>query len=147
MAKKSGSLRNKLVSAAKVVLGRGPRARAQYKDVWNSVSRSEDAAKISVAGYTDEAEFKKTGEQTRNLLQQCVGVNSTDTILEIGCGVGRVGLALAPHCKEWIGADVSENMLGHVRKRLGAFRNVRTVPLSGYDLTPIESGSIDLVYC
>jgi SAM-dependent methyltransferase len=121
--------------------------RSQYKDVWNSVSKSEDDAKIAVSGYTDEALYKTTGEGTRSMLQDFVGLKASDVVLEIGAGVGRVGATVAPICKEWIGVDVSENMLAHIRKRLAHLNNVRAIPTSGYDLAEIRSNSIDLVYC
>jgi ubiquinone/menaquinone biosynthesis C-methylase UbiE len=121
--------------------------RSQYKAVWNSVSGTEDGAKMAVSGHTDEELYLTTGEGTRNMLQHFVGVHPDDVILEIGAGVGRVGMFLAPICKEWIGVDVSENMLGHIRRRLAKFNNVRTVASSGYDLAPIPDQSVDLVYC
>jgi ubiquinone/menaquinone biosynthesis C-methylase UbiE len=121
--------------------------RSQYKDVWNSVSKSEDDAKMAVSGYTDEALYKSTGEGTRNMLQNFVGLKADDVVLEIGAGVGRVGAVIAPLCREWIGVDVSENMLAHIRKRLAHLNNVRTVATSGYDLAAIPGTSVDLVYC
>lgn len=81
------------------------------------------------------------------MLQKLVGISPDDVVLEIGAGVGRVGAALAPICKEWIGADVSENMLSHIERRLGEFKNVRTVATNGFDLSEIPSESIDVVYC
>jgi ubiquinone/menaquinone biosynthesis C-methylase UbiE len=122
-------------------------ARSQYKEVWNSVSKSEDDAKMAVSGYVDEALYQSTGESTRNLLINNVGLKADDVVLEIGCGVGRAGAYVAPACKEWIGVDVSENMLEHTRKRLSHLKNIRTVAGSGYDLAGIESASVDLVYC
>ena len=121
--------------------------RAAYKEVWNEVSEDLDSAKISVAGYTDEEEFEVVAGHTRRTLERLVGVNDDDVILEIGCGVGRVGKVLAPVCQRWIGTDVSENMLGHAADRLAEFDNVELVATSGWDLKPIESGSIDVVYC
>jgi ubiquinone/menaquinone biosynthesis C-methylase UbiE len=115
--------------------------------VWNNFASTESGALLAVTGYTDEELFAKTGEETKERLIEFVGVSSEDVVLEIGAGVGRVGNALAPLCKEWIGADVSENMLSHLRRRLGQSGNVRTVVLNGYDLSPIPSCSIDLVYC
>jgi ubiquinone/menaquinone biosynthesis C-methylase UbiE len=121
--------------------------RSQYKEVWNSVSKSEDDAKMAVSGYTDEAVYKSTGEGTRNMLLQNVGMKKEDVVLEIGCGVGRSGVFVAPVCKEWIGVDVSENMLEHTRKRLKHLHNFRTVASNGYDLREIASATVDLVYC
>jgi ubiquinone/menaquinone biosynthesis C-methylase UbiE len=124
-----------------------PLDRAHYREVWESLSTTEEMAKLNVIGCTDEAEFSRAGQRTRAILVDTVGVRPEDTILEIGSGVGRVGEVLAPICKQWIGADVSANMLGHVAKRIGHLDNVRTVQLNGYDLGPIPSESVDLVYC
>jgi ubiquinone/menaquinone biosynthesis C-methylase UbiE len=121
--------------------------RMQYKMIWNGVSDTEDDAKMAVSGYVDEDLYKSTGEGTRNMLQLFVGIGPEDTVLEIGAGVGRVGAFLAPICKEWIGVDVSENMLAHARRRLKEFRNVRTIASNGFDLAVVASGSIDVVYC
>ncbi len=121
--------------------------RSNYKSIWNAVSGSEDDAKIAVSGCADEGPYKAMGEVTRNTLQQFVGISSDDVVLEIGAGVGRVGAVLAPICKEWIGTDVSENMISHIKRRLGEFKNVRTVITNGFDLSEIPSESVDVVYC
>jgi SAM-dependent methyltransferase len=124
-----------------------PLNRSNYKSIWNAVSVSEDDAKFAVIGSVDEEAHKANGEVTKNRLQQFVGISADDVVLEIGAGVGRVGAALAPICKEWIGADVSENMLSHIKQRLVDFKNVRTVTTNGFDLSEIPSESIDVVYC
>jgi ubiquinone/menaquinone biosynthesis C-methylase UbiE len=124
-----------------------PVARADYKRTWNRLSVREDEAKHGVAGYIDETQFSATAAATLALLRRTVGVRPTDTVLEIGAGIGRVGQVLAPLCKEWIGADVAENMLAHLRRRLKHLPNVRAVPVNGYDLSPIADASVDLVYC
>jgi len=94
-----------------------------------------------------ENEIRATAEETRKALEASVGINPDDVILEIGCGIGRVGQVLAPMCKQWIGCDVSANMLGHARSRLEPFSNVNLVETSGFDLSPIPDTSVDLVYC
>jgi len=121
--------------------------RSQYKEVWNSVSGSEESAKLFVAGHTDEELYRTSGHDTLNILQTTVGIRPDDTVLEIGAGVGRVGAVVAPLCKKWIGTDVSENMVKHIRHRLSDYPNVEAVVISGFDLAPIASGSIDVVYC
>jgi SAM-dependent methyltransferase len=121
--------------------------RSQYKSVWNGVSGSENDAKMAVSGYVDEDIYRKTADMTRDMLVRLVGINPTDVVLEIGAGVGRVAPALAPICKEWIGTDVSENMVAHIRNRTRDLPNVRAVPINGYDLSNIPSGSVDVVYC
>ena len=100
-----------------------------------------------VIGDVDETVIQRAGQETRHWLEVTVGIRPEDVILEIGCGVGRVGQAIAPLCKEWIGCDVSPNMLQHSRARFAGMTNARFVEISGYDLQPIADASVDLVYC
>jgi ubiquinone/menaquinone biosynthesis C-methylase UbiE len=104
--------------------------RSDYKTTWQQLARSADDAKKYVAGTADEEHFA-----------------ITDVILEVGCGVGRVGKFLAPICREWIGTDISANMLGFARQRLQGLENVKLVELSGSALKEIPSESVDVVYC
>lgn len=121
--------------------------RSVYKPVWDALSNSEDGAKMHVSGFTDEAQYLASGEDTRRYLEGTVGISPNDAILEIGCGVGRVGLVIAPLCRQWTGCDVSKNMLKHAAKRLSKLHNVNLIEISGYDLGPIPDNSVDLVYC
>jgi ubiquinone/menaquinone biosynthesis C-methylase UbiE len=118
-----------------------------YKAAWNSLAETEHSALIHVAGYTDEAQLKISTEVTLRMLQMTIGIKPTDTFLEIGCGVGRVGQYLAPKVTHWIGCDVSENMLAHAGRRLKGIPNISLRPISGYDLSPIPDSSVDAVYC
>jgi ubiquinone/menaquinone biosynthesis C-methylase UbiE len=121
--------------------------RSEYKALWNSVSVSEDAAKMAVSGDVDEDNYKRTGQHTVGMLQDCVGIRPDDVVLEIGAGVGRVGAFLAPQCRQWIGTDVSENMIKHMKRRLSGFKNVRIIETNGFDLRSVGDQSIDVVYC
>ncbi len=121
--------------------------RSDYKGVWTKLSETPSSAKMHVSGTEDEAVIEQSGVGTSEFLFKHVGVSAGDVVLEIGCGIGRVGKYLAPRCRRWIGADVSPHMLALARERLRDFSNVEFVELSGTDLSPIADGSIDLVYC
>jgi ubiquinone/menaquinone biosynthesis C-methylase UbiE len=127
--------------------GAPPPARADYKATWDAAAVDVESAKLAVTGYTDEDEYARTAQQNVEIIEETVGLGPDDEILEIGCGVGRVGAALAPLCRRWVGTDVSANMLRHARERLAGFDNVELVELSGWDLAPIPSSSLDVVYC
>jgi ubiquinone/menaquinone biosynthesis C-methylase UbiE len=120
--------------------------RGDYKAVWNSLSGSKEAAYLVVSGYTDEDKFHADAEDTVDILRDTIGVRREDTFLEIGCGVGRVGRVLSPFVKEWIGCDVSKNMLRLAGRRLLGLTNIRLQEISGYDLQPIADESVDAVY-
>lgn len=124
-----------------------PLSRHQYKETWNGLAETQDSAKMAVSGYVDESLYATSGENFRDLLRETVGLEPDDVILEIGAGVGRSGAALAPICRRWIGTDVSPKMIGYMRERLAGHDNVELVEVSGFDLAPIPSATVDLVYC
>ena len=45
------------------------------------------------------------------------GLGKDSTLLDMGCGTGTFTLAVAPHCRRVIAADVSPAMVEHVRHR------------------------------
>jgi ubiquinone/menaquinone biosynthesis C-methylase UbiE len=120
---------------------------SNYKETWNRLATTQESALLHVAGYTDEKQLEESTAISVKWFEVTTGLHLTDRVLEIGCGVARVGKALAPRVAHWTGCDVSENMLGHAAQRLRGFSNVSLVPISGYDLSPIPDASQDLVYC
>jgi SAM-dependent methyltransferase len=122
-------------------------ARSEYKKVWSALSTTGDQAKLHVIGVTDEDALRATGEETLRFLQESVGIRKDDVVLEIGCGIGRVGKVVAPLCRKWIGCDVASNMLSLAAERLGDLPNVELKEISGYDLRDVADASADVVYC
>ena len=119
----------------------------EYKEVWNTLAATFRSAVIHVQGDVTEAEMQAAGEATVQDLQATIGIAPDDTVLEIGCGVGRVGKVIAPLCQRWIGCDVSAAMLHHARERLRGLTNTDFVEISGFDLSPVADESVDVVYC
>ena len=79
-------------------------------------------------------------------LLELVSIGAQDEVLEIGCGVGRVGLVLAPLCRLWTGADISANMLAYASRRLRDVNNVRLVQLHRVGLEDFTESSFHVVY-
>ncbi len=121
--------------------------RTAYAQVWDQVSQTETAARIAVSGTPDDQEWARSGEATAGDVRTLAAVTPADDVLEIGCGAGRVGRFLAPHCRHWTGADVSPNMLRFAADALADLPNVSTVPLNGYDLSGVADHTMDVVYC
>jgi len=121
--------------------------RSDYKQTWNALAGDESQARLHVAGHLDNAEWVRSAGITRQILAEMVGLHPTDEILEIGCGMGRVGKVLAPECRRWTGADISGSMLAQARLYLGNLPNVELLELPSADLAPIADASLDLVYC
>ena len=121
-------------------------ARSEYKRTWNDLSDTRKRAVFHVQGDAGEDELNAAGKTTVDNLSATVGINLSDVVLEIGCGVGRVGKVLAPLCKEWIGCDVAPNMLAHAQERLKDLPDVRLIEISGFDLKPVADELVDMVY-
>lgn len=124
-----------------------PLSRSQYKAVWTALSDTDERAKLHISGAADEAQFSASGLESLKVLQETIGIGADDVVLEIGCGVGRVGLHVAPLCRRWIGCDVSPHMLTFARERLRDLPNVELKEISGYHLQGVEDESCDAVYC
>ena len=121
--------------------------RSEYAAVWNELSYEMPQAMKAAAGELGEDGLRKAGAKVASRMRSRVTIDASTDVLEIGCGVARVGWALAGDCRSWIGTDISKNMLDHAAKRLAAFDNVSFVELSNSGLHEIPSASVDLVYC
>jgi len=67
-------------------------------------------------------------------------------VVDLGCGIGRVVRHVAPHCKEVIGVDISEEMIAKGTEYLSDCKNARLIRTEGSDLKAFEPESIDLLY-
>jgi SAM-dependent methyltransferase len=66
-------------------------------------------------------------------------------VLDIGCGIGRFGEALAGEVKAYVGIDISGAMIEEARQRCAAFGNVSFRQSCGRDLDVFADGVFDLV--
>lgn len=120
--------------------------RRQYAEVWNSLAASPWRARAAACGKSDEDALRRSAERpVRNILE-LTGLGPQDEVLEIGCGVGRIGLELAPRCRFWTGVDISANMLAVALERLSGLKNVRLMKLAAVSLEQFEPEIFDITY-
>ena len=70
----------------------------------------------------------------------------TDDVLEIGCGVGRIGRQVAPMVRTLTCTDISRVMVAEAAANLSAHDNVRCLKTRGYWLRELPGSSYDVVY-
>ena len=95
-----------------------------YQEFWDRQSETVDSAIRAVDGSSDESTVQLTGRWTANQVASALSLQPGDEVLELGCGVGRIGKELAPRCSRWVGSDISPNMLKAARHRLDGLGNV-----------------------
>jgi ubiquinone/menaquinone biosynthesis C-methylase UbiE len=71
--------------------------------------------------------------------------DDTSVVAEIGCGTGRFQRFLAPHVREIVGIDISEQMLHRAAEQVRGQNNVLLVQVSGTDLSMLPDNRFDLV--
>lgn len=66
------------------------------------------------------------------------------SILDLGCGIGRVAAALAPAATSVIGVDVSRGMIAEAKRRTAGIPRLRFVATEGRRLFPADA-TMDLI--
>ena len=117
-----------------------------YKYIWNNLSTSFDKAAFYVCCIDDEDDIRKNGAITAKFLQSVLKIEPGDKVLEIGCGVARIGKELAPLCDEWHGVDISGNMIAHAKQRTEGMPNVHLHELPDNSLSIFPDDTFDCVY-
>jgi ubiquinone/menaquinone biosynthesis C-methylase UbiE/glycosyltransferase involved in cell wall biosynthesis len=109
----------------------GPGSKAASADIqpWASQEQFELSGDLSVDGILRDIEEYTHPEMT---------------VLEIGCGGGRMLKPLARRFAEAIGVDISPAMIEHAREMLAGLPNVRLIVNSGSDLKQVGDESVDL---
>lgn len=73
-------------------------------------------------------------------------INANSRVLDLGCGPGKFTEVFAPHVKEIIGVDISENMIQYAKKNNAAYKNAYFV-IMNWDKDSISTlGTFDLVF-
>jgi ubiquinone/menaquinone biosynthesis C-methylase UbiE len=70
-------------------------------------------------------------------------VEPHDTVLDIGCGVGRLTRVIAARARRAYGIDVSEEMIARASRHHAELENVEWFVGDGVTLQPIADGSVD----
>ncbi len=104
------------------------------------------APEASVAAYAlnDPALLARA---TRELVEWLLAgnfVRAGDRVLDLGCGIGRVAAALAPHAGLVLGIDVSAGMIAEAQRRHGNVANLRFSVTDGQP-PDLPAGSLDVV--
>lgn len=130
----------------RVPLPVAPGERGDYRSAWDVAASQSQTAYAMVDGSPDEEALRRSGSKVAQSLARALAIETTHRVLEVGCGVARIGRELAPLCGEWHGADISPNMIGIARARTSHLRNVQLHALPDSSLSIFPDGSFDRLY-
>ncbi|WP_394838603.1 amino acid adenylation domain-containing protein [Pendulispora rubella] len=92
-----------------------------FDDVYGSASNADDPS-FNLAGWVDgHTGLPFPADEMREWVDTTVArilELSPQRVLEIGCGTGLLLARIAPHCRHYLGTDVSATALDHVRERI-----------------------------
>ena len=115
------------------------RWRSGYGRLW--LPRSQQEARRQILNDDDPEGFERSGRAAADALSAHFGPG--DTVLDLGCGVGRVARYAAPLCRILWAVDVSPLMLHYARRRMVGIPNVRYARCRGTTIPDIPTGAVD----
>lgn len=110
----------------------------------NWLPESEAEARRQIINYEDEERFEETGRGELERLRPYLTPDST--VLDLGCGIGRIARYVAPNCATLWAVDASPRMLELARGRLAGEANVRYALCADTRVADVPDASVDFVY-
>ncbi len=96
-------------------------------------------------GYASDEAMWTSGERDFEILTKGISGLERLSVLELGCGVGRILKAGLPRCQKLIGIDVSERAIGKARDLIGSHENLQLIVGNGIDIHQVPDESVDVV--
>lgn len=120
-------------------------ALAHWANVFDGLVRLSPEGSVALYSLGDARLLEDATAEIVALLAERGLLDESTVVLDVGCGIGRLEAALAPHVASVYGIDISQAMLEEARRRCGHLANVRFALGSGSDLAGIADGSVDLL--
>lgn len=109
-----------------------------------SVQQSEEAS-VALYSLGNPTLLEHATKEIVLQLEQWKVIGRNRTVLDIGCGIGRIAAALSPRVRDVHGIDVSTEMINIALRRCDPHTNVHLLKTSGHDLREFTDGSFDAV--
>lgn len=109
-----------------------------------SVQQSEEAS-VALYSLGSPTLLERATNEIIQKLEEWKVIARDRTVLDIGCGIGRIAAALGPRVRDVQGIDVSREMINSALRRCEPFTNVHLLKSSGHDLREFTDSSFDAV--
>lgn len=124
-------------------------AESSMRRFWDTRARENAAWYVDTSTDYDDPDWDQFFAAGRRIVAQALGASPVtparqDVALEIGCGLGRICLALVDHFDRVVGVDISSEMLGRARELVTEPR-IEFHLGDGLGLPEVADGSVDFV--
>ena len=109
-----------------------------------SVQQSEEASVALYSLGNPDLLEQATAEIVSQLRQWDLLTNESN-VLDIGCGIGRLLVALAPNVRRAVGIDVSAEMVKAAQRRCEGYENVSVIKGDGHGLGAVADDQFELI--
>ncbi len=106
--------------------------------------QTEQDARLEIIDSEDKEFFEESGRRDAERLLPFLEPGFA--VLDLGCGIGRIAMYMAPHCQTLWAVDASPRMLEMAGTRLAGLSNVKYAQCLDTKVPEVVDESIDLVY-
>lgn len=115
---------------------------------WNDRARKNARKFVAVKDHETEQKFIASGLKHATQILRIFPEEEIGTleVLDLGVGVGRISMHVAPLVKKLTATDISSEMIKIACEKLQDLKNVTLFQCNGIDLSELSDCSFDLVY-
>jgi cyclopropane fatty-acyl-phospholipid synthase-like methyltransferase len=108
-----------------------------------SVQQSEEAS-VALYSLGNPQLLEQATAEIVSQLKAWGSITAKTALLDIGCGIGRLLVVVAPEIKSATGIDVSAEMIKAAQRRCANYQNVNVVKGDGHGLSGLTDASFDV---
>jgi len=120
----------------------------KLKSDWDTAAQTPDFRDYIAQFCNDEESFRKSGEIYSKVIREFLNLYNIDwkdkTVVELGCGAGRITEFISQEARLVQAVDISAEMLKRLRQRLGDKKNIEPLCIIR-DYSVISDLSVDLI--
>jgi SAM-dependent methyltransferase len=123
-------------------------SRFDMKGEWDARAREDSLFAIACDSGKNETTFKESGRVDAARLLEGLAplLSSRESVLEIGCGVGRLLEAIASEFHHLYGVDVSGEMIRQGQARLTHLAHIHVSEIEGNGRLPFAESTFDFCF-
>ncbi len=109
-----------------------------------SVQQSEEAS-VALYSLGNPTLLEQATREIIEQLEHWQVLGKHKTVLDVGCGIGRIASELSPRVKDVHAIDVSRGMINIALRRCDPLTNVHLLKTTGHDLREFDDATFDTV--